>query len=234
MTEEVEYQRNRIEEIFEYGLDAEHWTIYLQGIEDGFAIDSGEDPEINEPGIEFRVANRFIKALDVLSGMDVKQHITVSMKTCGGDWYEGMAIYDAIMAVANPVTIVSYVHARSMSSIILQAANKRVLMPHSYVMIHQGTDSIEGTTRAVGASIEFGKQTQGQMLNIYIDRMKARGKASRWGRKRIFDWLQRQMEKKEDVYFTPQEAVNWGLADEVFIGWGNVPDMTKAQKGFKK
>jgi len=230
MTQAVEFQRNRIEEIFDYGLDAEHATIYLQSIEDNVYNDVDD---INEPGVEFRLANRFIKALDVLSGMDPYQHITVSMKTAGGDWGEGMAIYDAIMATTNPVTIVSYVHARSMSSIILQAANKRILMPHSMFLYHLGTMAAEGTWTQFYSEADFFAMTRDRMLDIYVDRMKAQGKASRWGRKRIRDWLVHRMQKVEDVYMTPEEAVEWGLADEIFTDWGSVTELTPAQKEFK-
>ena len=229
-TYEVEFQRNRIEEIFDYGLDTEHFTIYLHGVEDNVYTDI---EDVGEPGVEFRLSNRFIKGMDVLSGMDSNAAITVSMKTCGGDWHEGMAIYDSIRAVPNPVIVVSYTHARSMSSIILQAANKRVLMPHSYFLFHQGTNAVDGTVKQVRAAMKFDEIAGEQMLDIYVDRMKEQGNAQRWGRKRIRDWLTRSMERVEDVYFTPEETVAWGLADEIFTDWGSVTDLTPEQRDSK-
>lgn len=230
VTQAVEFQRNRIEEIFDYGLDTQHFTLYLQGVEDNVVSDVDD---VGEPGVEFRQANRFIKGLDVLTGMSSTETITISMKTCGGDWQEGMAIYDALMAVPNPVAIVSYTHARSMSSIILQAANKRVLMPHSYVLLHEGTDSISGTIKQTQAAMAWSLRTMDQMLAVYVDRMKAGGKYRRWGRQRIRDWLVRKFEKVEDVYLTPDEAIELGLADEVFVDWSQTVTLTRAQKDFK-
>lgn len=230
ITQAVEYQRNRIEEIFDYGLDTQHYTLYLHGVEDNVVSD---DDCVVEPGVEFRLANRFIKGLDVLTGMSETETVTVSMKTCGGDWTEGMAIYDAIMAVPNPVIVVSYTHARSMSSVILQAANKRVLMPHSYVLLHEGTDAFDGTVKQAKSYALWAERNMEQMLDVYVDRMKTSGKYRRWGKQRIRDWLVRRFEEVEDVYLTPDQAIELGLADEIFSDWGQTVELTKAQRDFK-
>ena len=229
MSAQTEFQRNRIEEIFDYGLDTEHFTIYLQGVEDN----TYSDPEdVMEPGVEFRMANRFIRGLDVLEGMDGDRPITVSMKTCGGMWEEGMAIYDALMATSNPITIVNYTWARSMSSIIFQAANKRVMMPHSTFLYHQGTYATSGTVKQVKTDIGFNmERTKQEMLDIYIDAMKRNGKASKWGRDRIQGHLTAQMDLKEDVNLTAEEAIEWGFADEIFVDWPTCTTYTRAQKG---
>lgn len=227
MTIATEFQRNRIEEIFDYGLDTEHFGIYLQGVEDNTYVDP---EEVMEPGVEFRMANRFIRGLDVLSGMDPHTPITVSMKTCGGMWEEGMAIYDALMACSNPITIVNYTWARSMSSIIFQAANKRVMMPHSTFTFHEGTYATHGTVKQVKTDMKFSERTVDQMIDIYVDAMKRGGKAQKWSRERIRNWIVSEMDHKEDVNFTAEQAIEWGFADEIFDGWGTVTDYTKTQK----
>lgn len=227
----VEFQRNRLEEIHDYGIDTEHFMIYLQGVEDN-QVDDVED--VQEPGVEFRMANRFIKNLDVLTGIDSDRPITVSMKTCGGSWEEGMAIYDAILTAPNPVTVINYTWARSMSSIILQAANKRVMMPHSTFMFHMGTFASSGTWKQFFADADFAVRTADEMLKVYIDRMKKQGKAKHWSRKRIEDWLIEQMDKKEEVYFKAEDAIKWGFADEIFIDWPSVTVYTEEQREFKE
>ncbi len=113
-------ERNRVADMHDRGIDTRNFVIYLQGIEDP------PNDVSEEPGVEYRMANRFIKNLDILTGISAERPITISMKTGGGDWVEGMAIFDAVLATPNPVSIVSYTHARSMSSMILQAATKRI------------------------------------------------------------------------------------------------------------
>jgi ATP-dependent protease ClpP protease subunit len=223
--------RSRIEEIHEYGIDMQHFTLYLQGVEEAPATEL----EGEEPGVEFRMANRFIRSLDVLSGLDAERPIIISMKTNGGDWAEGMAIYDAIMAAPNPVTIVNYTHARSMSSIIFEAANKRIMMPHSTFMFHMGTYGIGGTWKVVFETMKFDADEGDHMLDIYVDRMKAtpESKVKSWSKKRIKEWLIAEMDTKEDVYLRPEDAVAWGFADEIFTGWDTVTDYTPDQRAFK-
>ena len=216
---------DKIFEIHHFDMDQEQRIIYLMGIEDC------PDPEYIEPGVEYRMANRFIRNINLLSSLDSEKPILICMKSCGGDWVEGMAIYDAIIAAPNPVTILSYTHARSMTSIILQAANKRVLMPYSTFMFHEGTYGDYGTVKSVRSAFEFSKLSGEQMLDIYIDVMKSapHGKARNWSRKRIKEWLINQMNQKEEVYMTSDEAVAWGFADGVFEGWPEIFNYTQEE-----
>jgi ATP-dependent protease ClpP protease subunit len=138
------------------------------------------------------------------------------MKTCGGDWAEGMAIHNMIQACPNPVTILNYTHARSMSSIIFQAANKRVMMPDSIFMLHDGTYGIEGTVKTVKSAIEFDMKSEVRMLDIYVASMKNKGKFKNKSENWIRKFLRSEMDKREDVFLTAEEAVEWGLADEIF------------------
>jgi ATP-dependent protease ClpP protease subunit len=142
--------------------------------------------------------------------------IVIHMKTCGGLWEEGMAIYDAIKACPSKVTILNYTHARSMSSIIFQAADKRVMMPHSHFMFHDGTYGIEGTVKQVRSAIEFDKHNERVMLDIYADKMNEKGEMAGKGITKIKKWLREQMDKKEDVFLQAEKTVEFGLADEIF------------------
>jgi ATP-dependent protease ClpP protease subunit len=218
--------RNRAHDIQEYGYDMDHFVIYLQGVE--------ENPdECNiEPGVEYRMANRFIRNLDTLTAIDSERPIIISMKTNGGDWNEGMAIYDAIIAAPNPVTIVNYTHARSMSSIIMCAANKRVMMPHSTFMIHMGTWGDEGTWKQCKSAWNFEQRTEHEMLDIYVERLKGTpgGKCNSWSKKRIREWLVQSMHETEEVYFTAEQAVKVGFADQIFTDWETVTDYTEEQE----
>jgi ATP-dependent protease ClpP protease subunit len=215
----------RVADAHHFDIDAEQRIIYLMGIEDH------PDEDCLEPGIEYRTANRFIRNINVLSSLDANKPIIVCMKSCGGDWVEGMAIYDAILAAPNPVTILSYTHARSMTSIIFQAANKRIMMPYSTFMFHEGTYGDYGTVKSVRSAYEFSKISGEQMLDIYVDVMKTslHGKARSWSRKRIREWLVDQMNQKEEVYMLAEEAIEWGFADNIFNGWSKVFDYTEEE-----
>lgn len=197
--------------LHEYDLDLDNREVFLLGQE------HAHSEEENEPGVEFTMANKFIRNMNLLRKGKIER-ILIHMKTCGGDWQEGMAIYDTIRYTPNHCTILNYTHARSMSSIILQAAARRVMMPNSYIMFHEGDTMVQGTLKQVQSSLQFDKKDTATMLEIYASRMKEQGIYSKWTKKRIKAKLKDLMDKKEDVYLTAKEAVLWGLADEIFNG----------------
>lgn len=211
--------------VHEYDIDIKSKQLYLMGNE---AYVSGHEEAADEPGVDYTMANRFIRNLNIMmrSTKTEAEPILIHMKTCGGDWQEGMAIYDAIRSCPNPITILCYTHARSMSSIILQAANKRVMMPHSVFMYHEGDNALAGTTKQIRTWAEWEEKTGSQMTDIYINSMKRTGKYKNRSKKWLLNYLHSEMDKKEDVFLTAEEAVLYGFADEIFGGDGTY-DWTK-------
>lgn len=213
--------------IHEHNIDIRANHIYLLGEERYVTNEGGKRRSMSrglkrsgeEPGVEFAMANRFIRNLNILMRKSDKP-ILVHMKTCGGMWEEGMAIYDAIKACPNKITILSYTHAESMSSLIFLAADKKVMMPHSKFMFHEGTMDQSGTVKQYRTEGEELEKAGEDMLRIYIDAMKEKGKMKRWSRDRIKEWLVEMMNKKEEVYFDAKQAVDHGFADEIFGGNG--------------
>lgn len=210
--------------LHEYDVDLFSNHVYLFGVEE-YINDEG-----NEPGIEYIIANRFIRNFNLLMRRNPNLPILIHMKTNGGFWEEGMAIYDTIKSCPWPVTILNYTHARSMSSIIFQAANKRVMMPNSSFMFHDGTFGIEGTQKQVYSAVSFNKNADKTMMDIYAKMMNESGEMKGMGVTKIKAWLRGQMDRKEDVYLTAAQTVKLGLADEIFdANWANLTNYTNLQ-----
>ena len=198
--------------IHNHNLDIAANSIYLVGERDYIMADMDGMPE---PGVEFIMATNFIKNLNILMRKS-NDPILIFMKTCGGVWEEGMAIYDAIKACPNYVTILNYTHARSMSSLIFQAADRRVMMPNSTFMYHQGSMQAGGTVTQFRTAAKQLDPAEETMLKIYTDKMQ---EAEYWEgktEKQLRSHLIRQMQLKEDVYLNAYEAVEQGFADFVF------------------
>jgi ATP-dependent protease ClpP protease subunit len=215
--------------VLENDIDLISNHIYLFGIE-AYTYGGGAESAI-EPGVEYVMANRFIRNLNMCMRRNPEVPLVIHMKTCGGDWTEGMAIYDAIRSFPWPVTILNYTHARSMSSLIFQAGNKRVMMPNSYFMFHDGTVGVEGTIKQVRSSIRFEKKVaDATMLDIYAKVMKNSGELSQKTLQYIKKWLRNRMDKEEDVYLTAKEAIKYGFADEIFdADWSKLTVYSKEQ-----
>jgi len=201
-TEDVIY------DIHNHGINIKTNEIFLFGHNSHIG---GDD----EPGVEFGMANQFIKNLTVLMSHSTKP-ILIHMKTCGGHWAEGMAIHNAIQACPNYICILSYTHARSMSSLILQAADKRVMMKDSTFMFHEGTMSMSGTVKQYLTEGEELVKSGNRMMGIYKERMAEAPIFKKYSDKRLHKWLTDKMDRKEDVYLSAKDAVKYGFADEVF------------------
>lgn len=157
-----------VSKFFEYGLDIPNRTIYMGEAE--YDFDSG-----GGTGVDFKMAERFIKALHILDNTPVgagkEGGITVITNNPGGSWYDGMAIYGAIKGCTNPVTFKMYGYAMSMGSIIPQAADHRIIDEHCRFMIHYGYDGSAGHSKIFSKHGDEGKRVNYMMENIYLDNM---------------------------------------------------------------
>lgn len=206
---------NQLWYLHELSVDLDNNEVYLFPNE-SHATGYGDDAP-GEPGIEYTMVNRFIRNYNLLRHKN-KDPILIHMKSCGGFWEEGMAIYDTIKQSPNPAVVLSYTHARSMSSLIFLAADKGVMMPHSTFMVHRGSVYSGGTGTQYMTDAEEWKKANEQMMKIYVERLRTHGSMQGKSKKVIRNWLDRQMDKKEDVYFSAEEAVEIGFADEIFDG----------------
>lgn len=176
----------------------------------------------DEAMIDYRTANQFIRNLSILNSMG-HEPILVHSITCGGDWNYGIAIYDAIKnSCEDPnlsnVIVLSHAHARSMSSVIPQAATYRVLMPNADFLIHSGTLQLDGNTTSVLAEADWTKKMDDVMLDIYVDRCYDGGFWLREGmaeKKQIKEYLRQEMATRQEWYMTSREAVDKGFVDAV-------------------
>jgi ATP-dependent protease ClpP protease subunit len=200
-----------------YSVDIEHREIFLFPREE---YSYGAEEEMTEPGVEFSMANQFIKNLRLLSNL-TDDPILIHLKSCGGDWTEGLAIYQAIKACRNHITILNYMSARSMSSVIFCAGDYRANLPYSDFMIHTGTMSFSGTGTQVETEYEQKQKADNIMYEIYLQHLRKSDKFKGWTDKKIANWLTKVMKDKEEVYFTAEECLEYNWADTIFGADGN-------------
>jgi ATP-dependent protease ClpP protease subunit len=194
-----------LDRIHNNSIDVKNRTIYIH---------SGFDYE--ESGVDFKMATACVKNIDYLNSIS-HNPITLKMLSYGGCWNYGMAMYDAIVSSKSYTTFISYAHARSMSSIIPQAANKRLISKHCDFMIHYGTYEDSGDFRQVANGLKFTEKQNDVMLNIYASRC-VKGKFFRekdMDQKKVFNFLKNKIERLTDWWMTSEEAVYYGFMDKV-------------------
>ena len=179
--------------------------------------------EDNEnPGVEYRMSNTFIKNL---RGLDMKsdQAITIHMQSIGGEWSDGMAIFDAIQLSRSYVTMIIYGQASSMSSIILQAADYRYMTPNSHFMCHYGSTDINTDYLSAQNVADYERKTALTMFELYakrcVDGLFFKDKfGKKPSEKQVKNYLIRKL-KSGDWYMNAEEAVYYGFADAILHNW---------------
>lgn len=199
-----------VNQVHNYDLNPASREIYLHS-----HYNSGHPDE--EGGIEYRMATQFIKNLHLLDHTD-DANILIHLQSPGGDWGHGMAMFDAIAFAKSHITMLAYGEVSSMSSIVFQAAPRRVLMPNCEVMIHRGFLTLEGVATTVQSNAVWNKKTDQMMLRIYA----ARACEGTYFRLRsmtepqVVKFIDEKIKKLGDWNLSAEEAVYYGLADGVF------------------
>lgn len=157
----------------------------------------------DEPGVDWRMASVLIKNIRFLNNQS-NDNILIHQNTLGGEWADGMAIYDAILTSEARTTMLCYGHSRSMSSITLQAADVRVLTPNCYFMVHDGSMFVEDTVLGVLSAAEQAKRDMETMLDVYTSRCTIKRSE-----------IKRRIRAKQEWYMTAEEAVEHGFADGI-------------------
>lgn len=133
-----------------------------------------------------------------------EQEITVYINSPGGEVSSGLALYDVMKAIQCPIRTVCVGTAASMAAILFLSGDKRDMLAHSKVMIHDPLipGGIGGSALKVDAVARNLMQTRQTIANII----------SRHTGKSLEDVLAKTA---SDSYFDAEQAVEWGLADRI-------------------
>lgn len=133
------------------------------------------------------------------------QDVTIFVDSPGGEVQAGLAIYDVMQAIESPVRTVCVGCAASMAALLFASGDKRDILPHCRVMIHDPL--IPGGLGGSALQIDSAAK----------DLMKTREIATSILSKHIGHTTMEEIYEKtaRDTYFDAQEAVTWGLADRI-------------------
>lgn len=98
--------------------------------------------EVDDP-----IANRLCAQLILLAEEDPTRDIVMLINSPGGSVSAGLAVYDTMRAIGPDVATVAMGLAASMGQFLLSAGTpgKRYALPHSRILMHQGSAGIQGT-----------------------------------------------------------------------------------------
>lgn len=156
---------------------------------------------------EVSVAN-CMETLWAWSRRDDTESVRINLNSPGGYCIDGFALYDQILELRRKgikFEIVGYGLVASMASVLIQAADVRVLKPNSFFMMHD----VAGT--------------ESDILPLMEDNMKFLKMLEKTGNKIIAKrsgWTEKELMEKvtrRNVWLTAARAREWGLVDEVRV-----------------
>ena len=157
------------------------------------------DGEINA-----EVASEFVRQILMLNRQDDTKPIKVIITSNGGSVVHGLAMYDAICTSKAPVETFCVGTAYSMGAIIFVAGKKRMLLEHSKLMLHEpligeGVGGNASSIKSMSDSLQNTKEELNSILCKHTGRTKE----------------EMDDATKYDHYFSAEEAIEFGLADEI-------------------
>lgn len=161
--------------------------------------------------VDDAIANRLCAELLLLSAEDPHRDISLYINSPGGSVSAGLAIYDTMRLIPNDVSTLAMGLAASMGQFLLSAGTpgKRYALPHSRVLMHQGSAGLGGTAIDIEIQAENLEHTKRVMIGLIAEHT---GQPA--------DKVER--DSLRDRWFTAEEAREYGFVDQVLTDVGAV------------
>ena len=217
-------QSNTLYDIHNYNIDIQNREVYLHS-----HFDSPD-----EAGVDYRSAIIFEKNIRYLNLMSLDP-IIVHMHMPGGDWQDCLGIYDTIKNSKSKIAIVAFAKVESSSSVLLQAADLRILSTNTNFLIHYGSLSVDNEHKAALSMVQWSEKESEKMIDIFTERcMNSRiCKEKNWKRMMVRKHIVTQLATKRDWILTSNEAVDYGFADGI-LGSKKFPNIEYIKSYIKK
>ena len=154
--------------------------------------------------INDQVANLIVAQLLFLNQEDRDAPINMYINSPGGQVYAGLAIYDAMQMISNPISTVAVGVTASFGTVILAAGTKgqRYALPHATIHLHQPLGGVQGQVTDIEIQAKEFLRLRMKLNSIL---MKHTGQPE--------DVIERDTER--DFWMDAESAVEYGLVDEV-------------------
>lgn len=154
--------------------------------------------------IDDQVANTIVAQLLYLSREDPEKEIQMYINSPGGQIYAGLAIYDTMKMVPNPISTVAIGVTASFGTVLLSTGSKghRYALPHATIHMHQPLGGAQGQASDIEIQAREILRLKERLNNILSDNT---GQS--------LESIEKDTER--DIYMTAEHAVEYGLVDKI-------------------
>jgi ATP-dependent Clp protease protease subunit len=201
----------------QYGQSGGHYQQFRQMSLDDLLLENRIVFLIGE--INYARATEVIMKLLYLDNQKRNTEISLYVNSPGGSVDDTMAVYDTMQFVGSPIATYCIGRAQSGGAVILAAGakGKRFALPHAKIMLHQPWGGVYGQAADIKIQAEEILKSK-KMLNELL------AKLSGQPVEKIIS------ETERDRYLTADEALKYGLIDEVLT----LEDQDKKKPADKK
>jgi ATP-dependent Clp protease protease subunit len=155
-------------------------------------------------GIDADVANIIVAKLLYLNHEDPDKEIQMYINSPGGEIYAGLAIYDTMQMISNPISTVAVGFSASFGTVLLTAGTKgrRYALPNATIHMHQPI----GGTKGQATDIAIQAKEIMRLKALLNDVM-----AKHTGQP--LDVIERDLDR--DYFLDAKLAVEYGLVDQI-------------------
>ncbi len=156
------------------------------------------------------VANLVTAQFLFLESEDPEKEIAFYINSPGGSVTAGLAIYDTMQFIKPPVSTLCLGQAASMGALLLAAGQKgrRYALPHSRIMIHQPLGGAQGQATDIDIQAREILRIREELNNLFV---KHTGQSLR----------KIEKDTDRDMFMGPEQAVEYGIVDEVIVSRGS-------------
>jgi len=192
----------KIAAVDQYGGGGGHYQQFRQMSLDDMLLENRIVFLIGE--ISYARAAEVIMKILYLENQKRNTEINLYVNSPGGTVDDTMAIYDTMRFISSPISTYCIGRAQSGAAIILAAGakGKRFALPHAKIMLHQPWGGVGGQAADIKIQTEEILKAK-QMINELLS------KHSGQSIEKI------KQETERDRYMTAEEALQYGLIDEV-------------------
>jgi|SRR5690242_3106938 len=154
--------------------------------------------------IDDQVANLVVAQLLHLESADPEKDIAMYINSPGGSIYSGLAIYDTMHFIKPDIQTMCVGMAMSMGSLLLAggAKGKRASLPNSRILIHQPSAGFRGQSTDIEIHAREILNVRGRIEQIYAEHTG-------------LPIEQIRVDMERDRFFTPEQALEYGIIDRV-------------------
>lgn len=182
------FQKDLLDSYFDRGVDLQNRRVFVGDIDD-------------------TTVTNIVKGLYLMETDNPDEPCEMFISSNGGDVYEAISLYDIMQTIKCPIHTFAYGKCMSAAPLLLAAGEQgnRWVSPHAMFMYHEASGGVEGKLRDMAVALKQEQFVDATWMKLMTENSK----------KELKFW--KALNNKPDYYFTADEAIEWGIADSIWV-----------------